>query len=111
MPVVGKCHLRRCWRRSPATPQNSWKSPDFSKGIDWRTKKNAKEICETVTSRLPTKEKLREHFHNDVRIAWAVSVGQVFPNRKKKPVAPPGSFDAFLARIDAWIDAGFPCPK
>ena len=44
------------------------------------------------------------------RVAWAVGSGKLPLGRGTLPKAPPGSFPAFLALVDAWIDSGAPCP-
>jgi hypothetical protein len=85
-----------------------WKSPAFAKGINWKEKKDAREICQTVNLRLSAKEQKHAHFHDDTRIKWAVSDGSVMGH--DHPVAPPGNFASFLAIIDRWIEAGSPCP-
>lgn len=108
----------------PMTPQNTvycadchnfpeaadWRSPFFIQGIQWRGR-SAKQICQTVLSKLPTSEELRDHLHTDPRVKWAVSSGRVPMGYPDKPLAPPGSFAAWVAQTTAWIDAGAPCPQ
>jgi len=92
----------------------TWRSPAFAKNINWKTKVDARDVCMTVVSHLSTAEKLFKHFHNDARIAWAVSAGDVYFSVGggvfgTKESAPPKSFTKFLARIDKWVMIGFPC--
>ena len=75
---------------------------------------DAKTVCTTVVSHLNTAEKLRKHFKNDARIAWAVSAADYYYEVRggkfgKKPSAPPGSYAKFVNRIDKWVTIGFPC--
>lgn len=96
-----------------------WRSPAFQKNINWKTKKDAQDICTTVVSHLNTKEKLHTHFHSDARIAWAAGfanvvtfgVGDTTPHQQKKQPAPPGTFAAFLQRTDKWGAIGAPCAQ
>ena len=87
-----------------------WRSPFFIQGIQLRGR-SAKQICQTVLSKLPTSEELRNHVHNDPRVKWAVSSGRVPMGYPDKPLAPPASLAAWVARTNAWIDAGAPCPQ
>lgn len=91
-----------------------WKSPAFSKNINWEKKKDARDVCTTVVAHLPTKEALHKHFHNDARLAWAVTAADVqFPasggSPQPKDSAPPGDYAKFLAIVDKWLAIGFPC--
>lgn len=85
-----------------------WKSPSALKGIDWRSK-SAKQICQTVLSKLPAGDQVHAHFNEDPRIEWALSSGWVPMGFAQLSTAPPG-FTKFLKRIDKWIAAGLPCP-
>jgi len=87
-----------------------WRSPFFIQGIQLRGR-SAKQICQTVLSKLPTSAELRTHLHTDPRVKWAVSSGRVPMGYPDLPLAPPGSLAAWVARTNAWIDAGAPCPQ
>jgi hypothetical protein len=87
-----------------------WKAPGADMGINW-TGKSAVEICKIVTTKLPTRQLLKHHFHDDIRIAWAVHSGKLPTGRLPLPVAPPGSYLEWKKFTTAWADSGFPCPK
>ena len=90
--------------------ETEWKAPHFSMGIDWRNKTSS-DICQKVTSNLSNQEALKNHFHEDARIAWAVHSGVLPMGKGTLPVAPPGDFHQFLKIIDPWIFVDFPCPE
>ena len=95
-----------------------WKSPAFTKNINWEKKVDAKDVCTTVVGHLPTQAQLHKHFHNDARLAWAVTAADVqFTGlgyagsgpQQQKDSAPPGNYAKFLAIVDRWLEIGFPC--
>ena len=102
-----------CGSGSCHTFVKDWRTPPFSKGINWRA--GIEEICGIVTSQLTTAESLHIHFHDDPRVAWAVSSGWIPGNNNGKgqgflPTAPPHNQQAWFQLVDTWIERGFPCP-
>ncbi len=85
-----------------------WKVPGADMGINW-TGKSAVEICTIIRNKLPSAQALKHHFHDDIRIAWAVHSGRL-PAGPPRPVAPPGSYQEWRKITTAWADNGFPCP-
>jgi len=85
-----------------------WMTPGFEIGIDWRNR-TPEDICHTVKEHLPTARAMRRHFFEDARIAWAVHSGKR-PGVGYLEIAPPYDFGAFQDLMNAWIDAGAPCP-
>lgn len=86
-----------------------WKAPGADMGINW-TGKSAVEICTIIRNKLPSAQALKHHFHDDIRIAWAVHSGRLPAGRPPRPVAPPGSYQEWKKITTAWIDSGSPCP-
>jgi hypothetical protein len=97
---------------------DEWFSPAFVQGLNWTKLTSPKKICEKITGHFTDKNgnvgpplDLWNHFHNDPRIIWAVSDGEVPQGHASKPVLFPGAKDVFLKKIDRWLDFGKPCPK
>ena len=89
---------------------NEWKAPGSDMGINW-TGKSAFEICKIVTTNLPAAQALKHHFHDDVRLAWAVQSGMLPVGRASLPLAWPHSYFQWKEITTVWADNGFPCPK
>jgi len=107
-------HVAGCGGTSCHSMVKDWRTPPFEKGINWKGK-DAKTVCQIVTSHLPTAEALHAHFHDDPRVLWAVGSGWIPPNGQGKgqgwlPTAPPHSSPGWFQMVDVWINAGFPCP-
>lgn len=49
------------------------------------------------------------HLTQDRLILWAVGDGRV-PGNGVRTLAPPGSIATWQSRVQAWVDAGMPCP-
>lgn len=92
-----------------AFTDTEWKVPGADLDIDWSAKTPA-QICYRVRARLPTPAAMREHFHEDARLAWAIESGET-PHGVMLPTSPPHDFAKFLQIVDVWIDGGSPCPK
>lgn len=108
-------HQATCGGTSCHSLANDWRTPPFSKGIHWKGK-SAKEICNIVVGHLPSAGGLRQHFHDDPRVVWAVSSGWIPPNGQGKgqgfiQTAPPHDKNAWFQLVDYWINGGFPCPQ
>lgn len=104
------CHGGVLVDTSPLTFMSDWRSPAFSRDIDF-SKMTSTEICRTITANLQG-DALWHHFRDDPRIHWAVHSGMVPLGHDDKPVLFPGEYgiDEFLGRVAPWISHGSPCP-
>ena len=101
-----------------------WRTPPFSKGINWKQMTSWSEVChaviehlhgpavlvETPQSMAQLKQNLRDHLHNDPRVKWAI--GDAFtapPLSLQLKRATPGLWDAWLKLVDPWIDSDDHC--
>ena len=102
-PVVCNiCH-------SPIVPLSHWMygGPDFEG-------KTSLQVCQLVQNRMRPRpqEQIRHHFHEDVRLLWALTDGRVpdyFGDRPNLPVLFPGDPNAWFGLVDPWVEAGLPC--
>ena len=109
--LCANCHL--------PSHVTDWRTPPFSKGINWKQMNSWSEVCGTVIAHLRAqnllvetpqslaqlKDNLRNHFHNDPRVKWAI--GDAFaapPVAQQLERAKPGHWDQWLAIVDPWID-------
>jgi hypothetical protein len=92
---------------------SDWRTPPFAQGIDWKTMTSWQQICNTAVSHLSAgalieagvQTNMRNHFHNDPRVKWAISDAMTFPPVIEQLTrAPPGNWDAWLKIIDPWIE-------
>ena len=97
---------------------NEWFSPAFVQGLNWTKATSPKQICEKATGPFTNKNgqlgppvNLRHHFHDDPRIHWAVSNGNVPLNQPRKPVPLLHQLDTFFTMVDRWTTWKTPCPK
>jgi hypothetical protein len=97
---------------------SDWRTPPFSLHINWKEMTGWQQTCNTVVSHLSTgttdesqvRANLRNHFHNDPRVKWAISDALTFPPKiEQLERAPPGNWDAWLAIIDPWIELWTRC--
>lgn len=106
------------WNTQETFEEEAWATPTVPQNIDWAQLLNNNPnnwpsvICNRMTTNLPTHAKRAEHFHEDVRLAWAVAGGELpygaLP--PSVPTAPPHNYSDFIRMFDAWNDAGAPCP-
>lgn len=93
-----------------------WATPTEAMGIDWAEIINNNPntwpsiICNKMTTNLPTHADREKHFHEDVRLNWAVAHGNLPLGNLPVDKAPPKNYGLFIQFFDKWNDSGAPCP-
>lgn len=97
--------------------EDRWATPPSHMDIDWARIIDAnpndwsREVCERITTHLPTASIRAQHFHEDARLFWAVQDGTPPLGHAPLERAQPQDYNLFLKHFDAWNEAGARCPQ
>lgn len=113
------CHTPGLVRRGLSNVLNvNWHTAPSGQNFQ---SKSARQLCMSARVRPPTVQSVSDHLKRDPLILWAV-IGGAFPNpsryqrehgihtRPKANSIPGFTLSSWRNAVDAWVNAGMPCP-